>query len=335
MNASLSTLKYKLDAMNEVGTNHKKELLLALNDIECRYMHYILDPFMMYGVKKYDKPDALEESDVTDDDVICLLDNLRNRKVTGSQAIGNVQELLARMNADEQEMLRRILLKTTKAGIGISMFNKVYPDFKIPVFEVQLATNYRTKGDLKLEIQNKYAKFPMIAQKKLDGMRIIVKVDGEEVEFLTRTGNPVTTLDHLKDQMVELRKATGYEAIYFDGEGVVGTFNGTVSALRKKGVKAVGAEIWLFDWFLPEWQNESQHKSYATTGVKLRDRMSCLINWFKVADNLKEVLLLPFSIVKSHHEYVSLFRERLDANEEGEMAKDPGAPYYFKRTRSW
>lgn len=55
-------------------------------------------------------------------------------------------------------MFHRILLKTTKAGIGISVFNKVFPTFKIPVFEVQLATNYRAKGDLKLEVKNKQAK---------------------------------------------------------------------------------------------------------------------------------------------------------------------------------
>ena len=55
-------------------------------------------------------------------------------------------------------MFRRILLKTTKAGISISVFNKVFPTFKIPVFEVQLATNYRAKGDLKLEVKNKQAK---------------------------------------------------------------------------------------------------------------------------------------------------------------------------------
>ncbi|MEY0334678.1 ATP-dependent DNA ligase [Providencia sp. MGF014] len=335
MKTALYTLKNKLDAMNKVGTNQKKELLQELNPVERGYMHYILNPFMMYGVKKYNKPEPLETSEVTDEEVILLLDDLRNRNITGSQAIEAVQGILAKMNEEEQDMFRRILLKTTKAGIGISVFNKVFPTFKIPVFEVQLATNYRAKGDLKLEVKNKHAKFPMIAQKKLDGMRIIVKVEGEDVEFLSRTGNPVTTLEHLKEQMVNLRKATGYDTIYFDGEGVVGSFNGTISALRKKGVKAVGAELWLFDWFLPEWQQQSADKSYATTGVKLRDRITHLIDWFKKTEVLPDVKLLPFNIIHSHEEYVAQFKARLDANEEGEMAKDPDAPYYFKRTRGW
>ncbi|MDC9583068.1 DNA ligase [Xenorhabdus sp. PR6a] len=335
MKNNLIALKLKLDAMNEVGTNKKKEMLAGFNSLECGYMHYILNPFMMYGVKKYDRPTPAFESSVSDADIVLLLDELRNRNVTGSQAIQAVEAILSRMVEDEQEMFRRILLKTTKAGIGISMFNSVHTDHKIPKFEVQLATNYRAKGDLKLEVKNKYAKFPMITQKKLDGMRIICKVDGDEVEFLSRTGNPVTTLDHLKNQMIALRVASGYQTIYFDGEGVVGSFNGTVSALRKKGAKAVGAEFWLFDWFLPEWQAQSEQKNYANTGVKLRDRIIHLISWFKQAGKLVNVQLLPFSIVHSHEEYVTLFKSRLDANEEGEMAKDPDSPYYFKRTRGW
>ncbi|MEI9751439.1 DNA ligase [Moellerella wisconsensis] len=335
MSNVLTALCNKLDQMNEVGTNKKKEMLAEFSSIEQGYMHYVLSPFMMFGVKKYNKPNYVQEKTVTDADIMSLLDELRNRDVTGSQAIQAVESILAKMTEEEQDMLRRILLKTTKAGVGISMFNSVHGSNKIPKFEVQLATNYRAKGDLKLEVVNKHAKFPMIAQKKLDGMRIICKVDGDDVEFLTRTGNPVTALDHLKEKMISLREATGYPSIYFDGEGVVGSFNGTVSALRKKGVEAVGAEFWVFDYFLPEWKVESEHKEYKNTGVKLRDRILCLIQWFKNSSNLGSVKLLPFSIVKSHDEYVALFKQRLDDNEEGEMAKDPDAPYYFKRTRSW
>lgn len=335
MNNNLLRLKNSLDQMKEVGTNQKKDIMCGFDPVLCDYMDCILNPFKMYGVKKYNTPDPLSETAVTDDDVFSLLNNLCNRELTGSAAIQAVESLLAKMTADEQEVFRRILLKTTKAGIGISLFNKAQPDLPIPKFEVQLATNYRAKGDLKLEVINKHAKFPMMAQKKLDGMRIIAKVDGDDVEFLSRTGNPVTTLDHLKDQLIALREASGYPAIYFDGEGVVGSFNGTVSALRKKGVKAVGAELWLFDWFLPEWQEQSKNKDYAKTGVKLRDRMKHLISWYKDSERLSDVKLLPFNFVHSHDEYVTQFKARLDANEEGEMAKDLDAPYYFKRTRGW
>lgn len=76
----------------------------------------------------------------------------------------------------------------------------------------------------------------MIGSLKLDGLRVIceVIVDEEEVNFLSRTGNPITSLDHLKPAMLELGKLSGHKHIFFDGEGTAGSFNQSVSALRKR-----------------------------------------------------------------------------------------------------
>jgi DNA ligase-1 len=56
----------------------------------------------------------------------------------------------------------------------------------------------------------------MIGSLKLDGLRVIceVIVDEEEVNFLSRTGNPITSLDHLKPAMLELGKLSGYKHIF-------------------------------------------------------------------------------------------------------------------------
>ncbi|HBQ8586466.1 TPA: DNA ligase, partial [Klebsiella pneumoniae] len=43
------------------------------------------------------------------------------------------------MTAEGQDVFRRFLTKDPKAGIGISLCNKIF-DNPIPVFEVQLAT---------------------------------------------------------------------------------------------------------------------------------------------------------------------------------------------------
>ena len=76
----------------------------------------------------------------------------------------------------------------------------------------------------------------MIGSLKLDGLRVIceVIVDEEEVNFLSRTGNPITSLDHLKPAMLELGKLSGHKHIFFDGEGTASSFNQSVSALRKR-----------------------------------------------------------------------------------------------------
>lgn len=56
----------------------------------------------------------------------------------------------------------------------------------------------------------------MIGSLKLDGLRVIceVIVDEEEVNFLTRTGNPITSLDHLKPAMLERGRLSGFKHIF-------------------------------------------------------------------------------------------------------------------------
>lgn len=330
----LVELRDKLDAMALMGTNDKKNALEALSDEEQAAVGLILNPFVMFGVKKYPILKAADVQLAGDDEILTLLNRLSSRELTGSAAINAVGNMTGRLTAEGQDMLRRFLLKNTKGKVGISLCNKAFRE-KIPVFEVALSEPYKAKGDKYPFRPNPYAKWPMICQQKLDGMRIICLVEGDDVTFMSRTGNPVTSLDHLKPQMLTLARATGNAVVYFDGEGVVGNFNGTISALRKKGVEAVGAEFYVFDWFLPEWRELSKHKNWATTGIKLKDRLASLIGWFGVTGTMPGVKFLPFTIVHSHEEYVARFMKRLDDNEEGEMGKDPDAPYWFKRTRAW
>lgn len=330
----LLELREKLNAMAAMGKNDKLAALKAMSDDEQAAVALILNPFIMFGVKKYPVKKALAECEATDAEVLSLLDKLGRRELTGSAAINAVSEMTGRLTVEGQDMLRRFLLKSTKGKVGISLCNKVFKE-KIPVFEVMLAEPYKAKGDKYPFRPNPHAKWPMIGQQKLDGMRIICCVNGDDVSFLSRTGNPVTSLDHLKPQMLALGKATGHPVVYFDGEGVVGSFNGTLSALRKKNVKAVGAEYFVFDWFLPDWLERSREPSWATTGMKLKTRMMLLLEWFAAAGELGAVKTLPFVILHSHEEYVAIFMKRLDDNEEGEMAKDPNEPYWFKRSRAW
>lgn len=338
----MNNLLERLNEIDNSGTNQKIDLLKNLDLEHQEIITYMLDPYRMYGIKKtmeFGSPN--NESIVKWDDVKGVLDKLASRELSGNDALEAVYNLSLKLNADDQEILKRVLLKDTKASVGIALANKAFEN-KIEVFGVQLATNYRQKGDTTDSIApNPKAKFPLIGQQKLDGMRIICSVDVENmnVQFLTRTGNEVTSLDHLKPKMLALAVATGYPFIYFDGEGTVGSFNGTVSALRKKNVKAVGAEYWVFDWFLPEWRvlYKTDKNKYLQEAIGQQKRLEELkVNMIYVFDNQdNEIKFLPYDIHYTHDEYLAKFKERLDNNEEGEMGKDPNAPYEFKRTTNW
>lgn len=335
----LIALRTKLDDIKAMGTNAKKEALAKLDDFEQMAVSLMLNPFIRFGVKKYTVAEPALENKIPDEDALQILSELAERKLTGGAAIAAVKQAVADMTAEGQDVFRRFLLKDPKAGVGISLCNKIFAS-PIPVFEVQLATAYKEKGDKYPFKPNKHAKWPMIGSLKLDGMRVIceVIVGEEEVNFLSRTGNPITSLNHLKPAMLELARGTGHLHIFFDGEATAGSFNGTVSAIRKKGVDAVGAMFHVFDFFLPEWKAIAKTKEYKANGVKLKDRLAMLVGWFREqrSENYAaDLALLPFEIYHSHEQFISRFMERLDANEEGEMAKDPDSVYEFKRTRGW
>lgn len=335
----LIVLKHKLDDIKPMGTNAKREALANMDDFEQSMVALMLNPFIRFGVKKYKVAAPLETSVPSDQTVVELLEKLASRELTGNAAITAVESLVASMCADGQDVFRRFLLKDPKAGFGISLCNKVFRT-PIPKFEVQLASAYKEKGDKYPFKPNPKARWPMIGSLKLDGLRVIceVIVDEEEVNFLSRTGNPITSLDHLKPAMLELGRLSGHKHIFFDGEGTAGSFNESVSALRKKNVKAIGAVYHVFDFFLPEWRAMAKSKEYLKTGMKLKERLARLVEWFRNTrgeDYAPDIHLHPFYIIHSHEEFIERFMKRLDANEEGEMGKDPDSVYEFKRTRSW
>ncbi|EMO8694780.1 DNA ligase [Escherichia coli] len=335
----LIALKHKLDEMKAMGTNAKKEALANMDDFEQSMVSLMLNPFIRFGVKKYKVAEPLSESVPSDEKAIDVLNKLASRELTGNAAIAAVESIVASMCADGQDVFRRFLLKDPKAGVGISLCNKVFEN-PIPKFEVQLASPYKEKGDKYPFKPNPKAKWPMIGSLKLDGLRVIceVIVDEEEVNFLSRTGNPITSLDHLKPAMLELGKLSGHKHIFFDGEGTAGSFNQSVSALRKKNVQAIGAIYHVFDFFLPEWRAQAKSKEYAKTGMKLKERLAMLVALFKNDRSegySQDIHLHPFYIIHSHEDFIERFMKRLDDNEEGEMGKDPNSVYEFKRTRSW
>ncbi|UWM66561.1 DNA ligase [Enterobacter sp. CP102] len=335
----LITLRTKLDDIKAMGTNAKKEALAKLDDFEQNAVSLMLNPFIRFGIKKYNVAPAQLASTPSDQKVLEVLDQLATRQLTGGAAVTAVESIVGSMCEAGQDVFRRFLLKDPKAGVGISLCNKIFAT-PIPVFEVQLATAYKEKGDKFPFKPNKHAKWPMIGSIKLDGMRVIceVIVGEEEVNFLSRTGNPVTSLDHLKPAMLELARTTGHQHIFFDGEATVGSFNGTVSAIRKKNVKAVGAQFHIFDFFLPEWKALAKSKEYKANGMKLKERKAALVGWFRnerSEESAGDLVLVPFEIYHSHEEYIARFMQRLDENEEGEMAYDPNSVYEFKRSRAW
>ena len=72
----LIALKHKLDVIKTMGTNAKKEALASMDDFEQRMVSLMLNPFVRFGVKKYNVVDPLSKSVPSDEKAIELLEQL-------------------------------------------------------------------------------------------------------------------------------------------------------------------------------------------------------------------------------------------------------------------
>ncbi|MEP9097592.1 DNA ligase, partial (plasmid) [Enterobacter hormaechei] len=135
----LITLRTKLDDIKAMGTNAKKEALAKLDDFEQNAVSLMLNPFIRFGIKKYNVAPAQLASTPSDQKVLDVLDQLATRQLTGGAAVTAVESIVGSMCEAGQDVFRRFLLKDPKAGVGISLCNKIFAT-PIPVFEVQLAT---------------------------------------------------------------------------------------------------------------------------------------------------------------------------------------------------
>ena len=157
-----------------------------------------------------------------------------------------------------------------------------------------------------------------VCEPKVDGLRVIITADlsARRVEFATRNGNPMPSLDHLADEVLSL--LSGREGVWvLDGEAVSGkSFFTSVGDLRSEA-PADDARVWLFD--LPSVAGD-----YSTRRATLEALF---------ADTYPQSLLLIPSVSMSPEDAFLRFTAE---GFEGAMVKDTSAPYaHGIRSRDW
>lgn len=115
-----------------------------------------------------------------------------------------------------------------------------------------------------------------------------------------------------------------------DGEVVSGSFNKTVSEVRKKDVQATDAEFHIFD-LLP--------KSVFAEGTPAKwsylDRRKCVEEFAALAVKGGPIKAIPRYLVNSVEEIHTLYEAVRARGLEGLIVKDPEALYVRKRSHAW
>lgn len=316
-------MKSFVDAISEaekVGSQHGKfKALSGIRDNEQRLIVEALNPYRVFHVKKWKRNDNRHAgTDAPIEKFYQLLDNLHDRRLSGNAAVSAVQDTLSWYTPRTAEYLARVLRKDLNCGAKTKTFNKIYPNLKIPIFNVMLA----------VPMDESYVwRFPTIAEYKYDGQRVIAFVDPNEVEYVTREGRPASFCDGLFDD--ELTKiATLYgQPLVIDGEVLSKTFQDTMIA---KGSSSNKKELkyYVFDWMeRREWDKKFTREKQ----VKRSHDLERIVNTLA----LNRVIKTESAVLENEDDASNYYAKALENGLEGLIIKDPSAFYQWSRKSAW
>jgi len=288
-----------------------------------RYVMAVLDPTVTYGVKG--KLTGGLGTLGFDENAYNILDYLASRKLTGNAAKIILEGFCEFHTSEAVELMNRALNKDLRCGVGIALINDLkIPGFKIPVFECQLAQ----PGEAKRMKEGE----EWLGCIKYDGMRTLIEVNDNRVNFWTRSGKPIPALESLAPQVLEV---FGGRSLMLDSEGVGRTFLDTVSQLRRKDGAALTDEtvLQVFDMVdLDDFRN-ADNKTYF--GGALTERLDRLSDFFSNT-------VVPLAVQYVNHEPVANWDEAVEMADfwmerglEGGIFKRASAGYIKRRTHDW
>jgi len=320
----LSQLIRMVDELNTTNSkNEKMDILKKYPDCKME-LEYTYNPYKKYGVTS---SQLIKKSDIIHNcrysNLFSLLDDLASRKLTGHEAIGQLNGYIDEIDEMYADVIYRILDKNLKTRTDAKLINKVWPNL-IPQFNVALAQKFEDHSH-KIDWNEE----TWLGSRKLDGVRVLaIKRDGE-VKFFSRQGNEFTTLGKLKNTL----KYTGSmmagpeDDWVMDGELCVMNEDGSedyksvVSQIKRKDYTIENPMFIVFDHLtLEEFDN-------GFSPVSTADRVKRIIGgeYHKA---------LEMEIITSEEQAVEKLNNAVENGWEGYMIRRADAPYEGKRTRA-
>ena len=197
MKEDLKVLQAFVDEMKSTSSlNIKKSIINAYgkNPFIKSALVYTFDPYKKYYVtsKTCKKNKELCDMNKIHDSIFHLLNDLNDRVYTGHDAIAMVNSFVLQY-PEYEDLIFSIIDRNMELRASASVINKVIPGL-IPTFDVALATKYESKF---CDFENE----EWLASRKLDGVRCIIRKEGDKVTAYSRQGNEFTTLQKVLDDV--------------------------------------------------------------------------------------------------------------------------------------
>ena len=202
-----------------------------------------------------------------------LLDKLANRELTGNAAIDAVEAAIAQFVKEDKDILAAILHKKLTIGLSKTTFEKLTgTSVQTTNFAVTLACHLEGVKNVDPIDGTWYA------SRKCDGIRTVAKITKNNgmttVEFISRQGKPINTLDNVKPALQWLVRDLDDGVYYADGEGCIVDGNGDedfqsiLKEIRRKDWTIANPCYQLFDFvtedeFLGKTKSENFDARYA------------------------------------------------------------------------
>lgn len=225
---------------------------------------YALDPYRKYGIQQFPSPLEVKSAPKTMASWYDIVEFLNNCRLiwSGNVRIEELHKLIRKLDSNDRELLRRIVLKDLRCGVGATLVNSVFEQL-IPEFGVMLASPLEERH-LKAWQHNKVK---LYGQPKENGDRLIVMVNRDfKVESYTRNGHICHNYRHIESSLSMICQqsqvfTTFREGVVFDGEVIHGDFWGTRGVKKLPGNNATNAMYHAFDLVgLEEWRKNTSSK---------------------------------------------------------------------------
>lgn len=306
------------------STNHKVDVLTKYQYHEFikRILFYTYHPYWNFGMTSANlkkRADLIAPSEVYDD-LFLMLDDFNERHITGHSAI----EAMNRFIKDYKEwadLIYQVIDRNLETRATVTLINRVNPKF-IPTFDVALAHDAaKVKG---VDIFDG----TWFVSRKLDGVRCICFVHGEDVRFFSRNGKEFLTLGKVAEEIRRL----GITDLVLDGELCLmnedgsDDFQGILKQIQRKDHTIENPRYQIFDILQAgEFAGDDESPLFST-------RIECREQWLGDLGSSNILEMLPQVRIKDEDALEELKAQSKDSNWEGLIARKD-TPYSSGRSK--
>lgn len=318
--------------------NFKKDLLNQRKDDTQLALVFRLayDPYIKFNVARVVLTEGFRSygsGEYTFDRFIRDLEILINREKTGNEALDFVQMIYYNLPESFQPYLEKILQKDLKIGVSTATINETWPEW-IPEFKLGLCERWK---------KVKSVKYPMFAERKVDGVRVIAFLIPElkKVEMISRSGLPYNNFKKIEWDLLNSdygsvffdRSRIDQVGIVLDGEIIDGDFQGIMNnARRLYDVDCNSAIFHVWDMI---YGDEFFSETCSMPLDHRKSGLDCVL--FPYEGNVK---VMDYTTINSHDELLQCFQKfYFEEGYEGVILKDPKSMYIYssgsKRGKAW